>query len=189
MNYVSLLKDAPDQITPGMSACQGCGGELILRRVMQVAGKNTIVAIPPGCLAGAGVVGWNYANGQKTPVHITLLDNTAAFLSGLSRMYERKGRSDVNIVAVAGDGATADCGFQSLSAAAERGEKMLYICYDNEGYMNTGISAARRRRWGPARRRRLWAAKSAVRNSSRSMCPSSWLCIRSNTVLRPRRPI
>lgn len=138
MNYVSLLKDAPDQITPGMSACQGCGGELILRRVMQVAGKNTIVAIPPGCLAGAGVVGWNYANGQKTPVHITLLDNTAAFLSGLSRMYERKGRSDVNIVAVAGDGATADCGFQSLSAAAERGEKMLYICYDNEGYMNTG---------------------------------------------------
>jgi pyruvate/2-oxoacid:ferredoxin oxidoreductase beta subunit len=77
MNYVSLLKDAPDQITPGMSACQGCGGELILRRVMQVAGKNTIVAIPPGCLAGAGVVGWNYANGQKTPVHITLLDNTA----------------------------------------------------------------------------------------------------------------
>ena len=138
MNYVSLLKDAPDQITPGMSACQGCGGELILRRVMQIAGKNTIVAIPPGCLAGAGVVGWNYANGQKTPVHITLLDNTAAFLSGLSRMYERKGRSDVNIVAVAGDGATADCGFQSLSAAAERGEKMLYICYDNEGYMNTG---------------------------------------------------
>lgn len=138
MNYISLLKEAPDQITPGMSACQGCGGELILRRVMQVAGKNTIVAIPPGCLAGAGVVGWNYANGQKTPVHITLLDNTAAFLSGLSRMYERKGRSDVNIVAVAGDGATADCGFQSLSAAAERGEKMLYICYDNEGYMNTG---------------------------------------------------
>ena len=53
-------------------------------------------------------------------------------------MYERRGRGDVNIVAVAGDGATADCGFQSLSGAAERGEKMLYVCYDNEGYMNTG---------------------------------------------------
>ena len=66
------------------------------------------------------------------------MDNTASFLSGLSHIYERRGRGEVNIVAVAGDGATADCGFQSLSGAAERGEKMLYVCYDNEGYMNTG---------------------------------------------------
>lgn len=138
MSYIDLLRDAPDQVTPGMSACQGCGGELILRRVLQIAGGNTIIGIPPGCMAGAGVVGWNHANGLKIPVHIPLLDNTAAFLSGVSQMYQRKGRGDVNIIAFAGDGATADCGFQSLSAAAERGEKMLYICYDNEGYMNTG---------------------------------------------------
>ncbi|MCD8098896.1 MAG: thiamine pyrophosphate-dependent enzyme [Lachnospiraceae bacterium] len=138
MSYIDVLKEAKDQVTPGMSACQGCGGELILRTVLKVAGENTIVGIPPGCMAGAGVVGWNYANGLHIPVHIPLLDNTASFLTGLSQMYERKGRSDVNIVAVAGDGATADCGFQSLSAAAERNEKMLYVCYDNEGYMNTG---------------------------------------------------
>lgn len=138
MSYIDVLRSAEDQVTPGMSACQGCGGELILRTVLKIAGKNTIVGIPPGCMAGAGVVGWNYANGLKIPVHIPLLDNTASFLTGLSQMYERKGRTDVNIVAVAGDGATADCGFQSLSAAAERNEKMLYICYDNEGYMNTG---------------------------------------------------
>lgn len=138
MSYIDLLRDAPDQVTPGMSACQGCGGELILRRVLQIAGDNSIIGIPPGCMAGAGVVGWNHANGLKIPVHIPLLDNTAAFLSGVSQMYQRKGRGDVNIIAFAGDGATADCGFQSLSAAAERGEKMLYICYDNEGYMNTG---------------------------------------------------
>lgn len=138
MSYIDVLREAEDQVTPGMSACQGCGGELILRRVLQIAGDNTIIGIPPGCMAGAGVVGWNYANGLKIPVHIPLLDNTASFLSGLSQIYQRKGRADVNIVAVAGDGATADCGFQSLSAAAERGEKMLYICYDNEGYMNTG---------------------------------------------------
>ena len=138
MSYISILKTSPDRLTPGSSACQGCGGELILRRIMQLAGNNTVVAIPPGCMAGAGFVGWNYLNGQKNPVHITLLDNTAAFLSGLTRMYQRKGRSDVNIIAVAGDGATADAGFQSLSATAERGEKMLYVCYDNEGYMNTG---------------------------------------------------
>lgn len=84
-------------------------------------------------------MGWNYDNGLKIPVHIPLLDNTAAFLSGVSQMYQRKGRTDVNIIAFAGDGATADCGFQSLSGAAERNEKMLYICYDNEGYMNTGF--------------------------------------------------
>lgn len=138
MSYIDVLSGGKDLVTPGMSACQGCGGELILRKLLQIAGENTIIGIPPGCMAGAGVVGWNYANGLKIPVHIPLLDNTAAFMSGLSRMYRRKDREDVNIVALAGDGATADCGFQSLSAAAERGEHMLYVCYDNEGYMNTG---------------------------------------------------
>ncbi len=138
MSYIDILREAPDQVTPGMSACQGCGGELILRTVLKVSGKNTIIGIPPGCMAGAGVVGWNYSNGLKIPVHIPLLDNTASFLTGLSRIYEKKGRTNINIIGFAGDGATADCGFQSLSATAERNEKMLYVCYDNEGYMNTG---------------------------------------------------
>lgn len=138
MNYIDVLRESEDMVTPGMSACQGCGGELALRTVLKVAGKNSIIGIPPGCMAGAGVVGWNYSNGLHIPVHIPLLDNTASFLTGLSQMYQRKGRPDVNIIALAGDGATADCGFQSLSAAAERNEKMLYVCYDNEGYMNTG---------------------------------------------------
>lgn len=139
MNYIEKLKQSKDLVTPGMSACQGCGAELLLRRTLQIAGENSIIGIPPGCMAGAGVVGWNYDNGLKIPVHIPLLDNTASFLSGVSQMYQRKGRPDVNIIAFAGDGATADCGFQSLSGAAERNEKMLYICYDNEGYMNTGF--------------------------------------------------
>jgi pyruvate/2-oxoacid:ferredoxin oxidoreductase beta subunit len=138
MSYIDILRESKDMVTHGMSACQGCGAELILRRVLQLSGENTIVGIPPGCLAGAGVVGWNLDNGLHIPVHITLLDNTAALLTGVSNIYERKGL-DTNIVAIAGDGATADCGFQSLSGAAERGEKMLYICYDNEGYMNTGF--------------------------------------------------
>lgn len=139
MNYIDKLKFSKDLVTPGMSACQGCGGELCLRRVLQIAGENSVIAIPPGCMAGAGVVGWNFDNGLKVPVHIPLLDNTASFLSGVSQMYQRKGREDINIIAFAGDGATADCGFQSLTGAAERGEHMLYICYDNEGYMNTGF--------------------------------------------------
>lgn len=139
MSYIDVLSESKNVMTPGSSACQGCGGELILRRVMQVAGNNSVFAVPPGCMAGAGVDGWSYANGCTAPIHITLLDNTASFMSGVSEMYQRKGRPDVNIVAIAGDGATADCGFQSLSGAAERGAKMLYVCYDNEGYMNTGF--------------------------------------------------
>lgn len=138
MSYIDVLKQTQNVMTPGSSACQGCGGELILRRVMQIAGSNSVFAVPPGCMAGAGVDGWNFSNGCTAPIHITLLDNTAAFMSGVSEMYQRRGRTDVNIVAIAGDGATADCGFQSLSGAAERGTKMLYVCYDNEGYMNTG---------------------------------------------------
>lgn len=139
MSYLDVLSESKDLVTPGMSACQGCGGELILRKVLQIAGENTIIGIPPGCMAGAGVVGWNFSNGLKIPVHIPLLDNTASMLSGVTAMYQKMGREDVNIIGLAGDGATADCGFQSLSAAAERGEHMLYICYDNEGYMNTGF--------------------------------------------------
>ena len=138
MSYIDVLRDAPQVTTPGTSACQGCGAELILRKVMQIAGPNTIYAVPPGCMAGAGIIGWREQNGCKAPIHITLLDNTAAFMSGVTQYYQRKGREDVNMVCLAGDGATADCGFQSMSGAAERGEHMLYICYDNEGYMNTG---------------------------------------------------
>ena len=138
MSYIDVLKETRNVMTPGSSACQGCGGELILRRVMQIAGNNSVFAVPPGCMAGAGVDGWNFSNGCTAPIHITLLDNTASFMSGVSEMYQRRGRTDVNIVAIAGDGATADCGFQSLSGAAERWTRMLYVCYDNEGYMNTG---------------------------------------------------
>ena len=87
MNYLDILKNSPDMVSPGVSACQGCGGELVLRRVLQVAGKDTIVCVPPGCMAGSGVVGWNFDSGMKIPVHIPLLDNAASFLSGVTHMY------------------------------------------------------------------------------------------------------
>lgn len=138
MSYIDRLRETKDLVTPGMSACQGCGAEMLLRRVLKLSGENTVCGMPPGCMAGAGAVGWDTSSGMKIPIHITLLDNTASLLSGVSNIYERRNREDVNIIAFAGDGASADCGFQSLSGAAERGEKMLYICYDNEGYMNTG---------------------------------------------------
>jgi len=138
MSYIDFLLEKEDLVSPGISACQGCAAELSLRTALKILGKNTIVGIPPGCMAGAGCVGWNYDSGLKIPVHIPLLGNTAALLTGVKNMYQKIDR-DVNVVAFAGDGATADCGFQSLSAAAERGENIIYICYDNEGYMNTGF--------------------------------------------------
>lgn len=127
-----------DLLSPGNSACLGCHAELALRITLRVLGPNTILAIPPGCMGGIGVVGFQGGSGAKVPVFFPLLDNTAAMLSGIKRHYQRQGR-DVHVVAFAGDGGTADAGFQSLSAAAERGENIIYICYDNEGYMNTGI--------------------------------------------------
>jgi len=110
-----------------------------MRTVMKIMGKNTILGVPPGCMAGAGVVGWNRLSGAKVPITIPLLDNTASMLAGIRRYYQSQGRNDVRVVAFAGDGATADAGFQALSGAAERGENIIYICYDNEGYMNTGF--------------------------------------------------
>ena len=137
MTIVDKLATYEDQISPGISACVGCNIELTLRTCMKVLGPNTIFAIPPGCMGGVGVVGWDKKSGAKTPVFFPLLDNVASMLAGIKLHYEHIGRH-VNVVAFAGDGASVDAGMQCLSGAAERGDKLIYICYDNEGYMNTG---------------------------------------------------
>jgi phenylglyoxylate dehydrogenase beta subunit len=130
--------DLEDLVVPGLSACLGCNSEMLLRHTLRRIGPNVVVATPPGCIAGVGSVGFNAKTGLKTPVFHPLLTNTASMLSGARRYYKRIGR-DVTMLAMAGDGGTADVGFQSLSGAAERGEQMIYICVDNEGYMNTGV--------------------------------------------------
>jgi pyruvate ferredoxin oxidoreductase beta subunit/phenylglyoxylate dehydrogenase beta subunit len=137
MNLIDKLSTKEDMISPGISACVGCNVELTLRRCLQILGPNTILAVPPGCMGGVGVVGWDMKSGTKCPVFFPLLDNPASMLAGIKLHYERIGRK-VNVVAFAGDGATTDAGMQCLSGAAERGDKIIYICYDNEGYMNTG---------------------------------------------------
>ena len=130
--------DKEDMFVPGLSGCQGCNSELIMRHAMRKIGRNSVLATPPGCIPGMGSVGYNGLTGTKVPVFHPLLTNTASMLAGVRRHYKRMGR-DVMAVALAGDGGTADVGFQSLSGAAERGEEILYICVDNEGYMNTGM--------------------------------------------------
>jgi phenylglyoxylate dehydrogenase beta subunit len=134
-NEVGNLEDL---FVPGLAGCQGCNTELIMRHAMRRIGPDAVVATPPGCIPGMGSVGYNGLTGTKVPVFHPLLTNTASMLTGVRRYYKRIGR-DVMAVALAGDGGTADVGFQSLSGAAERGEEMLFICVDNEGYMNTGM--------------------------------------------------
>ncbi|MBW1723437.1 MAG: 4Fe-4S binding protein [Deltaproteobacteria bacterium] len=130
--------DLEDLVVPGISACLGCNSELLLRHTLRRIGPNVVLATPPGCIAGVGAVGVNGKTAVKTPVFHPLLTNTASMLAGARRYYNRIGR-DVTMLALGGDGGTADVGFQSLSGAAERGEQMIYICVDNEGYMNTGV--------------------------------------------------
>lgn len=130
--------DMEDLFVPGISACLGCNSELLVRHTLRKIGPNVVVATPPGCVAGVGAVGVNGLTATKTPVFHPLLTNTASMLAGTKRYYNRIGR-DVTMLAFGGDGGTADVGFQSLSGAAERGEQIVYICIDNEGYMNTGV--------------------------------------------------
>jgi phenylglyoxylate dehydrogenase beta subunit len=130
--------DLEDLFVPGVSACLGCNSELLMRHTLRKVGPDTVLATPPGCIGGVGSVGYNGLTATKTPVFFPLLTNIASMLAGARRYYKRIGR-DVTMLALAGDGGTADVGFQSLSGAAERGEQMIYICIDNEGYMNTGV--------------------------------------------------
>ena len=138
MKLFEKISNYEDMVGPGITACSGCNVELSMRTALQIFGENTIVAVPPGCMGGVQSVGWADKTGMKIPVFFPLLDNTASMLTGIKKYYERLGR-DVNVVAFAGDGATLDAGFQALSGAAERGDNIIYICYDNEGYMNTGF--------------------------------------------------
>ena len=126
-----------DLITPGATACQGCPAELALRFTMKFFGKNTILFTAPGCLATT-LQGLDTQVGARTACTSTLLTNVGSVMTGVSRYYKHIGK-EANLLAFVGDGATVDVGFQALSGAAERQENFIYICYDNEGYMNTGI--------------------------------------------------
>ncbi len=130
-----------DLFVPGLSACQGCHSELLIRHTLRKVGSDVVVAAPPGCIPGMGTVGYNGRTGAKVPIFHPLLTNTAAMLAGAQRQFRRQGR-EVTMLALAGDGGTADAGFQSLSGAAARNDPILFICVDNEGYMNTGMQAS-----------------------------------------------
>ena len=121
-------------IYPGSDGCAGCGASIALRHILDVLGPNTVVVDPPNC---AGV---NYGAVVGVPWFLANYAATAGFQTGLVRAYKLKGKADkIHVISFAGDGGTTDIGLQALSGAAERGEHIIWICYDNEAYMNTGI--------------------------------------------------
>lgn len=125
-----------DLVSKGMTTCQGCAMELIARSALEVLGPKTITMTPPSC--SAIITGNGDETGWGIPCVQTVLMSLPAFASGVSEALKIQGKNDVNVMGYAGDGGTFDIGFQALSGAIERGHKAIYICCNNEAYMNTG---------------------------------------------------
>ena len=127
-------------IAHGVSACAGCGLELIIRNVLDVLGEDTVVVIPPGC--SALFCGFGREAGMRLAAFQGNLESTAAYAAGIRAGLAAQGNDHTTVLGFAGDGATVDIGLQSLSGMLERGDRVLYVCYDNEAYMNTGIQGS-----------------------------------------------
>ncbi len=141
--YAPRLIPKEDAFASGHRACIGCGEVLALRLATKAMGKNVIIVNATGCME---IIASQIPNTSwNVPWIHTLFENTAAVASGVEsglKAMMRKGRipqEEINVAAIAGDGATLDIGLQALSGAMERGHKFLYICFDNEAYMNTGV--------------------------------------------------
>ena len=141
--FVPTQVTTEENFAPGHRACIGCGEALAVRYVCKALGKNVIIVTATGCIEIFSSL-LPQTSWQMAWIH-TLFENVAAVMSGIESAYKarvRKGKipdKDVKFVGFGGDGATTDIGIQALSGAMERGHDFLYVCYDNEAYMNTGI--------------------------------------------------
>ncbi|MBW2193230.1 MAG: pyruvate ferredoxin oxidoreductase [Deltaproteobacteria bacterium] len=126
-----------DLFASGHRACGGCGQALAARLVQDASGENTIACVATGCLE---VFSSPYPDPSwRVPFLHSLFENAAAVASGVDAAYKALNKGPVNIIAQGGDGSTADIGFQCISGMFERGHNILYVCYGNEAYMNTGV--------------------------------------------------
>ncbi len=139
MSTQTAILDYPEKeyILPGNRLCAGCGVTIAYRFILKALGQKTIICIPACCIT---ILHGIY---PKTPILATTVNNTfastASTASGLAAGLKATGREGWTVMAMAGDGATFDMGIQALSGAAERGDNFIYVCYDNEAYMNTGV--------------------------------------------------
>ena len=131
--------DIPDKnfTEPGNMSCPGCGASIAMNLALKALGQDTILVIPACCWA---IIAGPYPiSSLKVPVLHTAFASAAVTASGVRAGLNMKGDTKTTVVAWAGDGGTFDIGLQSLSGAAERNDDIIFVCYDNEAYMNTGV--------------------------------------------------
>jgi pyruvate/2-oxoacid:ferredoxin oxidoreductase beta subunit len=135
MAHHSMTEQA--DFKPGHLGCPGCGAAIALKFALQVLGEKTIMVIPASC--ASIIVGPYPQSAVKIPILHTAFATAGAAASGVRAALDLKGDTETTVVSWAGDGGTFDIGFQSLSGAVERNEDCIFVCYDNEAYMNTGV--------------------------------------------------
>jgi pyruvate ferredoxin oxidoreductase beta subunit len=132
------IRDLPEQEhLYGHKACPGCAAGTIARLILKITGERTFLAYPASCLSTVTSIYPQMA--FSVPSFTSPFPATGAVLSGMAAAAKAKKMKDVTVLGIAGDGGTADIGLQALSGAIERGHNILYVCYDNEAYMNTGV--------------------------------------------------
>ncbi len=137
------LAEKPEVLMPGHRACAGCGATITYRQILKALRGPTIATNATGCIEVVSTI-YPYTAWKIPWIH-TAFENVAANASGIEaalKALKKRGQlkhEKVDIIAFAGDGGTYDIGLQALSGAAERGHDFLYVLYDNEAYMNTGI--------------------------------------------------
>jgi len=134
----TILNLSEDELVhPGNRACAGCGLSIVYRIGLKALGRDTILVVPPSCLTVLQGL-YPIAATQLPCLNVTFA-STAAAATGVLGALKAQGRESTLVAAWAGDGGTSDIGIQALSGACERGENFIFICYDNEAYMNTGV--------------------------------------------------
>lgn len=141
-NLKELSKTIPERLSSGHRLCAGCGASIVVRQVLMGTKDPVVVAAATGCLEVATTI-YPYTAWEVPFIH-NAFENAAATISGVETAYralKKQGKitKEIKFVAFGGDGGTYDIGLQSLSGALERGHKFVYVCYDNEAYMNTGV--------------------------------------------------
>jgi pyruvate ferredoxin oxidoreductase beta subunit len=136
-NGPNLRTLTDDEYFFGHKGCGGCGGSLAIRLALKILGPRSFVVLPAGCMSAVGFIFPQMAFAVNAM--ISTFSGTASMLSGIAAGAKALGLKDYHTVGFAGDGATADIGIQALSGAIDRNDNIIYICYDNEAYMNTGI--------------------------------------------------
>ena len=135
-----LPEQQPNLLRPGHAACAGCGLVVAMKLVLQTMGPRTITVIVPSCEGSIGGVYPNTSYG--VPTFHSAFEIAAPTAAGIANALKIQGKDDIQVLAFAGDGGTFDIGLQSLSGVAKNNDDIIYVCLDNEGYMNTGIQVS-----------------------------------------------